>query len=84
MFSKKAKCVWSHATFDFVIMANLYTKMGQKLPVHYSATRDIRTLVDLADCQKEDDTYAENAHNALSDAIYQVGYCVKALNKLAK
>lgn len=81
-FSKKAKRVWSHATFDFVLLTNLYLKMKQKLPVHYSTTRDIRTLVDLADCGKDDDAVREDAHDALRDCIYQVSYCVKAMNKI--
>jgi hypothetical protein len=77
-FSKKADCVWSHATFDFSMLLATCFKLGIKPVNRYTTTRDIRTLVDLAKTQKDDDVYPEDAHDALADCIRQVGYCYKS------
>ena len=81
-FAKNAKHVWSHATFDFCLISNFYNRMKMQMPFHYSSTKDIRTLVELAGFTREDDAIRSDAHDALKDCIYQVGYCVKAINKL--
>lgn len=81
-YAEKADCIWSHATFDFSMIQDAYQKLGMK-PLKYRKTKDIRTLMELAGTHKMDDTlHPESAHDALSDAIYQVGYCVKAFNIL--
>jgi hypothetical protein len=83
-FCKQAKCLWSHSTFDFSMVQYAYHHLSLKSLGH-SKTKDIRTLMELADTHKLDDTpNPENAHDALSDAMYQVGYCVKAFNILRK
>lgn len=81
-FSKKAEFVWSHATFDFSMLLATCFKLGIKPVNRYSVTKDIRTLVELANLQKEDDVYPDDAHDALADCIRQVGYCSKAFNIL--
>lgn len=83
-FSKKAKYVWSHATFDFSMLLSVCAKLGIRPVNHYVTTRDIRTLVELADTTKDDDTPHEDAHDALADCLFQVQYCVKAFKILTK
>jgi hypothetical protein len=83
-FVKKAKYIWSHSTFDIPILANAYNAIDKKLPFHYRATRDIRTLTHLAGHQRNESKTDLNdkTHNALDDCVYQVEYCVKCFNKL--
>lgn len=81
-FSKKAENVWSHATFDFVLLMNAYDKLNIKKPFGFRATRDIRTLVHLAETSYDHAERTDEKHNALADCVYQVGYCVKAFNIL--
>jgi hypothetical protein len=80
-FTKDANYVWSHATFDFVIMMNHFHKLNINPKVHYRSARDIRTLVDLAgDIEWKERTGVH--HDALDDAIFQVSYCVDCLKKI--
>ena len=80
-FSKVAKNVWSHATFDIPILANAYKITGSKLPFSYRNCRDIRTLVELANVPPEQRKRIKT-HTAIDDCIYQVGYCVGCFNTL--
>lgn len=82
-FAKPCETIWAHATFDFPILMNAYRTIGMKLPYHYRACRDIRTLVDLSnlDYNKEK---IDKTHNALDDCLYQVKYCVECFNRLVK
>jgi len=83
VFAKDATAVWSHATFDVPILANAYTACNKKLPFHFRAARDIRTLVDLSDVKFSKESEAEiKTHNALEDCVRQVKYCVECFNKL--
>ena len=69
---------------DFSMIQDACQRLGIK-PVHaYRKTKDIRTLMELADTHAADDAVNPNAHDALTDCIYQVGYCVKAFNILKK
>lgn len=72
--------VWSHATFDFVLITNMYKVLNRKFPFHYRSARDIRTLVDLAQLRYEPKEI--KTHNALEDCERQVKYCVECFNKL--
>ncbi len=80
-YSYGSERVWSHAIFDFVLLTNLYARMGKKMPFKFSQCRDIRTLMHLAELEKENSERI-GAHDALSDCIFQVGYCSKAYKKL--
>ncbi len=76
-----AENVWSHATFDFVIVAHALKQAGLKPPGFRSA-RDIRTLLDISGISPKDFTNDGVPHVALDDAIFQVKYTVAALQKI--
>jgi hypothetical protein len=60
---------WSHgATFDLVIIENIYRQLGKSLPWNYWQLRDTRTLFDLG---FDPDMPRGGKHNALQDAIRQ-------------
>ena len=83
LFIDKKAAVWSHATFDFVIIQETYKTLGLKR-LGYKQARDIRTLTDLAGINAKDTKYIREGvhHDALADAKYQVKYCVDAFNAL--
>ncbi len=75
-FPRGAK-FWSHSSFDSVILASAFKLINLILPWGYRDTRDIRTLIALAeelDCgvNKVD---PEIPHHSLYDAIAQAQYC---------
>jgi len=84
-FLSGAKAIWSHATFDFVILQETMKRLSITPTYRYAAARDIRTLQDLANVGKEAliGLHREGVHhNAIDDCIFQVKYCVLSLNKL--
>lgn len=81
-FVKRAKRVWSHATFDFVIMMNHLRKLEIKPNTGFRDARDLRTLVDLANLEYNNRPRKGVAHNALDDCKFQVEYAVEAMDKL--
>lgn len=81
-FLSRAETVWSHATFDFVILTETLKRLNLKPKFHYKVARDIRTLVDLSGINSKALPREGTHHNALDDCIYQVKYCVQAMNKL--
>lgn len=74
--------VWSHATFDFVIVQNYLRSFGAgRMP--FRGARDIRTLVDLSGIDLDQyDWSVSKTHNALDDCKFQVTYCVDAMNAI--
>lgn len=72
--------IWSHATFDFVIVQNYLAKFGKRMS-HKNA-RDIRTLVDLACIDLKIYNWNMKTHDALDDCKFQIHYCVDALKIL--
>lgn len=82
LFLKDAEAVWSHATFDFVIVTNTLKRLGIKPLFSYRSARDIRTLVNLARVDTKALPRDDIQHTALADCLYQVKYCVSALNVL--
>jgi len=73
--------IWSHATFDFVIIQNYLRKLGLE-PLPYKKARDIRTLTDLSGLDLNAYDWNKKTHNALDDCIFQVEYCTDAFKKL--
>jgi len=60
---------WSHgATFDLVIIENIYKQLNKTLPWQYWQLRDTRTLFDLG---YNPDMPQGSKHDALQDAIRQ-------------
>lgn len=60
---------WSHgATFDLVILENIYRQLNKPLPWNYWQLRDTRTLFDLG---WDSEMPKGNKHDALQDAIRQ-------------
>ncbi len=80
-FLKDAKYVWSHATFDYVLLQNTFKQLGIKSNVSYKAGLDIRTLIHLAGTTTNR-VRAGTHHNGLDDCKHQVKYCVEAITKL--
>lgn len=73
--------IWSHSTFDFVILTNAFTKVKVAKPWHYRDARDIRTLTDLAELKKNDfEEFNGVKHDALADVLHQIKYCVYCFN----
>ena len=79
-FYGKSKQLWSHATFDAVILENAYRRLNMTQPWHYREVKDIRTLnfmhnrlcgVKGTKTTRPDDSIV---HSALTDAVYQVKY----------
>lgn len=82
-FLQDAKAIWSHATFDFVILQETMKRLRIHPSYQYRAARDIRTLTDLAPLSMADKANREGVHhNAIDDCKFQVKYCVLALSKL--
>jgi len=77
-FAANACRIWSHTSFDFVIIQNALTKLGIH-PLPYRTARDIRTLVDLSGVKPNT---RNKPHDALKDALYQVEYCVKCFERI--
>lgn len=84
IFLEDCECVWSHATFDMPIFQNMFETCGVRYPVSYKASRDISTLLNQANHTFSHSTRTDTHHDALDDCIFQVGYCVEAMNKLNK
>lgn len=73
-FSRFADVIWSHATFDFVILRNAYLAAGISFPFSYRAARDIRTIAHGASKVIKNTERTGIHHNALDDALFQVKY----------
>lgn len=76
--------VWSHATFDFVIVQNYLNRILENKYMNYKGARDIRTLVDLSGINLNSYDWSNKTHNALDDCKFQITYCVDALNAIKK
>lgn len=74
--------VWSHATFDFSIVMNTLKRLEIKPLFSHKVTRDIRTLMALSKVAAISAKRRGTPHDALDDCMYQVAYCVKALESL--
>lgn len=90
VLSHKETKVWSNgATFDLVIVRSALDMHGMMTPWQYWQERDTRTLVDMAERitginTAKAATFNGVKHDALSDAIHQVGYISHAYNMIKK
>lgn len=68
-FAWGCEAFWSHgATFDLVIIENIYRQLNKPLPWNYWQLRDTRTLFDLG---WDPEMPKGRKHDALQDAIRQ-------------
>ncbi|WP_041934507.1 3'-5' exonuclease [Cyclobacterium marinum] len=75
-FCNKNYQIWGNsARFDCGILQNAFNKAGMDIPWDYKKERCIRTLVSFAPNIKANFKQSGNAHNALDDCKYQIGYC---------
>lgn len=80
-FASKADRMWSHL-FDFVLIQQALERLKLDL-LKWKKWRDINTLVYLSGLKSDKtDNVRDSAHDGLADAIYQVGYCTEAFNKI--
>lgn len=82
MFLGDATASWSHASFDMPILISAMNRSNIKPKLHYRATRDIRTLVDLSGVTIDWDSRKGTHHDALDDCMFQIKYCVEAFKIL--
>lgn len=80
-FLSGAEEIWSHATFDFVILMETLRRLKIMPSFSYRAARDIRTLQSLARIETKSERKGTH-HDALDDAIFQVEYCLPSIQKL--
>jgi hypothetical protein len=79
-FAWNCDAFWSHgATFDLMILQNLYDKLGKAYPWQYWQMRDTRTLFDLG---YDPEMPQAQKHNALEDAKRQAVGVRNVLRKL--
>ncbi len=83
-FFEPCKAIWSHATFDFVVLTETLKRLGIKPKFRYKVARDLRTAVDLGKITISKVTREGVHHDALDDCKHQVKYLVEALNRLKK
>ena len=74
--------IWSHATFDFVILTETLKRLKMKPRFSYRAARDIRTLLDLSGVDFKKVPREGLHHDALDDCFHQIKYCVEAFKSL--
>lgn len=76
--------IWSHATFDIPVLTNFLIRTFGKsidLPWHYRNVRDLRTLYDVSGGRPELERVG-TYHNALDDALYQMGEIKACFNQM--
>lgn len=82
-FLKPADEIWSHATFDFVIITEALKRRNIKPDFSFRVARDIRTLTALCPNFDRNSVQREGTHHdALDDAIYQAKYVTAMLSML--
>lgn len=69
--------------FDLKILENAFRVEGLSLPWKYNASRDLRTLLDLAGMDKEDRIKPVIPHDAGQDALAQTKTLFKAVERMS-
>ena len=82
LFLAPAKRIWSHATFDFVLLLETLRMLKINPLFSYKAGLDIRTLTFLAGSSPSKTPREGTHHDALDDCKHQVKYCVQSLNQV--
>jgi hypothetical protein len=82
-FCNKDYEVWGNsARFDCGLLQNAYQKIGMDTPWDFRKERCVRTLVSFNPEIKKNFPMSGTSHNALSDCIFQVGYCSAIWNSM--
>lgn len=75
--------LWAQgATFDYVVLADLYKQLGIPVPWHYYQLRDSRTLFKVLGEPRASDRAAQ--HNALADCYFQAKGVQECYAKIIK
>jgi hypothetical protein len=81
-FLSDADQIWSHATFDFVLLTETLKLLEIKPNFNFRAARDIRTLVSLSKVSVRLIPRDGVHHDALDDCKYQAKYVSAAHNAI--
>lgn len=75
--------IWANSpSFDLVLLANAYERVGLPIPWKYYNERDVRTLTSLAPEIKKQILFNGTKHNALADCFHQIIVCHSTYKKL--
>lgn len=75
--------IWAMpAAFDVVIIENALRTELFGVPWKYNESRDVRTIMEVAEISKDERVLPDVAHDALSDAIAQAKTVAKAFQKI--
>ena len=80
-FLQGADEIWSHATFDFVILIEALKRHAIKPLFSFKAARDIRTLKALSKADVSKIVRTGTHHDGLADAIFQSQYVAAMLRE---
>ena len=81
-FLAPADEIWSHATYDFVILTEALKRLAIKPKFSFRTARDIRTLHALSGFDRKSIKREGTHHDALDDAVYQARYVIAMLDKV--
>ncbi len=83
-FSAPSKIkLWGNgATFDNVIVRNLYERHGTKFVIPYYADKDVRTLAYIGKINPFSYKFEGIKHNGIDDCKHQIKYCTDAYQKI--
>jgi len=83
-FSAPSKIkLWGNgATFDNVIVENLYKRHGIKFAIPYYCHKDVRTLTYAAKLNTFAYKFEGVKHNGIDDCLHQINYCQDAYHKI--
>jgi len=77
----KIKLWGNGATFDNVIVENLFKRHDVKFPIPYYCHKDVRTLTYLTKTQPRKYEFTGVKHNGIDDCLHQIKYCVDGYRK---
>lgn len=80
----KVKMWGNGATFDNVIVRNLFERHGIKIPIPYYCDKDVRTLTYLTKTQPKKYEFTGVKHRGIDDCKHQIKYCCDAYASVPK
>lgn len=67
--------IWGNGcTFDNVILRNMYLRHSKVFPLNYFVDRDVRTIVDVFNIERNDIVFKGIKHNSIDDCKHQIRY----------